>query len=262
MKYRYSIFTKPYKELSPNELGEKVHSLGFDAIEFPLREGFQVEPDDAETGLPKLVETLKEYDVAISSVASSTDENIFAACASADVKILRIMASVDTSKRYLEWESDFKHYLDTLLPLCEKYGVTVGIQNHYGRMASSTMELRRILEDYDPKYIAAIWDTAHSGLAGEVPEQALDIIWDRLCLVNFKNAYHRRINGPEAKQAEWQPYFTLGRHGSAHYPRIAAYLKERGYTGDICLPAEYTAENMVSQLVLTELEYVKSLMEI
>lgn len=109
-------------------------------------------------------------------------------------------------------------------------------------MASGTMELRRLLEPFDVKHIAAIWDTAHSGLAREEPEQALDIIWNKICLINFKNACYRQINGPEADQAEWKTYFTLGRYGAAHYPRIAAYMKEHGYKGDICLPAEYTNE--------------------
>jgi sugar phosphate isomerase/epimerase len=261
MKFKYSIFTKPFKNISAEELGEKVSGLGFNAIEFPLRDGYQVEPANAEKDLPKLVDTLGKYGVEISSIASSTSETIFAGCAVAGIKIIRIMASVDKAKRYLEWESNFIKYLDGLVPLCEKYGVTVGIQNHFGRMASGTMELRRLVEPFDAKYIAAIWDTAHSGLAGEEPEQALDIIWDKLCLINFKNAYYRQINGPEADQAEWKPYFTLGRYGAAHYPRIAAYIKQRGYKGDICLPAEYTNEDFAEKLVPIELEYVQSLLE-
>ena len=77
MKYKYSIFTKPFKNISAEELGAKVSELGFDAIEFPLREGFQVEPARAESDLPKLADTLKGYGVEIASVASSTDEPVF-----------------------------------------------------------------------------------------------------------------------------------------------------------------------------------------
>jgi sugar phosphate isomerase/epimerase len=123
------------------------------------------------------------------------------------------------------------------------------------------MELRRIIEKFDPSVVAAVWDAAHSGLAGECTEQALDIIWDRLCLVNFKNGYYRRVNGPEAPYAKFEPYFTLGRHGAADYRRIAAYIKERGYKGDICLPAEYSEESLVDELAPIELAYVKSLLE-
>ncbi len=260
MPRRYSIFTKPYRELTPDQLGKKVRSLGFDAVEFPLRPGYQLEPQHAEKGLPKLAHTLAQYGVAIASVASATDEACFAGCAAAGVKILRIMAMADAGKPYLMWEQDCKRYLSGLVPLCERYGVTVGVQNHFGRGASGTMELRRLVEDFDPLHIAAVWDAAHSGLAGEEAEQALDIIYDRMCLVNFKNAYYRRVNGPEADRALWQPYFTSGAHGQADYPRIVAYLKGRGYAGDICLPAEYTDEALVDVLAPADLRYVQSLM--
>ncbi len=256
----YSIFTKPFKSLSVDELAKKVTSLGFNAIEFPLRDGFQVEPANAVRDLPKFAETLSGYGIKISSVAGSTDEHVFEACAKTGVKILRIMAPGDKDKTYFELEKEFIDRLEKIVPLTQRYGVTLGIQNHYGKMASSTMELYRIIERFDPKNIAAIWDAAHSGLAGEVMDSALDIIYDRMCLINFKNAYYKRVNGPEAPAAKWKPYFTLGRHGQADYAAIVAYIKKRGYAGDICLPAEYTDEASVESLVVEELAYIKSLM--
>lgn len=261
MVYRYSLFTKPYKTLPPEELARKVAGMGFTAIEYPLREGYQVSLDDAENGMAALAKVMGDYGITISSVASATEEWAFAACQAAGCGILRIMASVDGNQRYLDWEKSYIRYLEELEPLARKYGVTIGIQNHFGRMVSGTMELRRIIEKFDPAVVAAVWDAAHSGLAGECTEQALDIIWDHLCLVNFKNGYYRRVNGPEAPYAKFEPYFTLGRHGAADYRRIAAYIKERGYKGDICLPAEYSEESLVDELAPIELAYVKSLLE-
>ena len=260
MAYRYSIFTKPYMTLSVDEVGQKVANIGFSAIEYPLRAGYQVDLNDAENGMAALSKALGKYGIAISSVASVAEEWAFAACRAAECKILRIMASTDKSQRYLDWEKAYIKYLEGIEPLTRKYGVTLGIQNHYGPMLSGTMELKRVVEKFDPKSIAAIWDAAHSGLAGET-EQALDIIWDNLCLINFKNAYYRRVNGPEAPSAKFEPYFTLGRHGSADYAKIAAYIKERGYKGDICMPAEYSDEALVDELAPIELAYVKSLLE-
>ena len=259
MAYRYSIFTKPYKSLSMDELGQKVAGMGFTAIEYPLREGYQVRLDDAENGMSELSKAMGKYGIAVSSVASATDEWAFAACRAAGCGILRIMANVNGGMRYLDWEKSYIRYLEGIEPLARKYGVTVGIQNHYGHMISGTMELKRVLDKFDPKYIAAVWDAAHSGLAGEHTEQALDIIWDNLCLVNFKNAYYRRVNGPEAPYAKFEPYFTLGRHGVADYAKIVEYMKGRGYAGDICLPAEYTDDGLVDELAPIELAFVKSL---
>ena len=259
MPRRYSLFTKPYKTLTMEELAQKAAGMGFTAIEYPLREGYQVDLNDAENGMAKLSRVMDEYGLAVSSVACAAEEWAFAACRAAGCRIVRIMAGVGEGMRYLDWENSYIRYLEGLETLAGKYGVTVGIQNHYGRMASGTMELKRLVERFDPRAIAAVWDAAHSGLAGEQAEQALDIIWDNLCLVNFKNAYYCRTNGPEAPYAKFEPYFTLGRHGFADYAKIAEYLINRGYAGDICLPAEYTDGGLVDSLAPVELAYVKSL---
>jgi len=245
--------------LSVDELCKKVKGWGFDGVEFPLRPGYQVEPANAEKDLPALAKKMQEYGLSIMSVASGTDENIFAACQAAGVPIIRIMAGFDLKKGYLNCEKEFRTYLESLLPLCQKYGVKIGVQNHNGPMVFNSMELRHVLEGFDPTYIGAVWDAAHSGLAGEIAAQGLDIIWDKLILVNLKNAYWKPVEGPEAEEVTWNPYYTLGRFGMASYPEIISYLKERGYKGDICLPAEYTDEPQVERLTPIELEYVKSL---
>ena len=70
MANKLSVFTKPWKDITTEQLGELVASLGFDAVEFPLRDGYQAQPADAEKSLPKLVETLKAYGITVESVAS------------------------------------------------------------------------------------------------------------------------------------------------------------------------------------------------
>lgn len=258
MKRNWSIFTKPWKDKSPEELGAFVSGLGFNAIEFPLRPGYQVELDHAEQGLVNLKRTFGGYGVKITSVAGGTDERTFAACQAAVVPILRIMVAADRSLGYMRSIEATRRTLDALVPLCETYGVTVGVQQHYGFGVFNTMELRHLLDGY-PSRISAIWDAAHSALSGEIPAQALDIIWDKLCLVNLKMAYYRRANGPEAEQATFAPYFTTGRQGASSWKDAADYLLSRGYAGDICMPAEYTDEANVEAYIAQDIAYAKSL---
>ena len=258
---KFSVFTKPWKDISVEGLCEQLSGWGFDGVEFALRDGYQVEPKNAERDLPALAKKMSEYGLSIMSVAASTDENIFAACQAAGVPIIRIMAGFDIKKGYLNCEKEYRSYLDSLLPLCEKYGVKVGVQNHYGPMVFNSMELRHVLEGFDPGLIGAVWDAAHSGLSGELAAQGLDIIWDKLILVNLKNAFWKADNGPEAERTIWHPYFTAGRYGMASYPDIVDYLTTRGYKGDICLVAEYTDESLVDKLAPEELKYVKGLFQ-
>jgi len=238
-----------------------VQRLGFDGIEFPLRPGYQVEPQNAEKGLKTLCDQLAAYGITITSVASETTEQVFAGCAEAGVKVLRIMGPLDISDGYMKAEAAFRGKLESLVPLCERYGVTVGVQHHYGAGIFNAMELRHLLEGFNPKHIAGIWDAAHSALAGEIPQQSLDIVWDMLCLVNFKNAFYRRVNGPEAAQAQFEPYFTTGQNGNTNWKSALEYMKHRGYDGVLCMPAEYTDEANVESYIIEDLDYLKMLVE-
>lgn len=258
MNNTISIFTKPWKALSTEELGETIAKLGFTGIEFPLRDGFQAEPKTAERDLPILCEKLKAYGIAVASVASATDENIFAACAAAGVPVIRIML-LDPKGSYMEAEEGWKRQLAGLLPLCEKYGVKVAVQQHYGAGVFSTMDMRHVLEGFDPRYVGGIWDAAHSGLAGERPNKALDVAWEHLAMVNFKNAFWTRVNGPEGK-AKYKPYFTTAEQGMCDWAEAVAFLRAKNYTGAICMPAEYTDEPNVLAYIARDLKYLKELL--
>lgn len=249
-----SVFTKPWKDFTSEQLAEHVSKLGFNGIEFPLRTGYQAEPHDALKSLPKLAEIMKSHGVAITSVASETTEEVFAACQAANVPLLRIMADVDVNKGYMVCESDWVKKLDNLLPLCEKYDIKIGVQQHCGSYVFNTMELRHLLEQLDKRWIGGIWDAAHSGLAYENPIQALDIIWDYMCLINFKNAYVKRDG------EKFVPYFTLGRDGMCDWSKAVGYLKQRGYDGVICMPAEYTDIENTNLHIAEDLTYLKSLL--
>ena len=260
MPIKYSIFTKPWKNESAEELAALVKGLGFDGVEFPLRDGYQVEPKSASTDLPKLAQLLDGYGIGIFSVASTAEENVFEACAAAKVPVIRIMLKADLKKGYMACEDEWKSYLSGLLPLCEKYGVKVAVQHHYGPGVNNSMELRHLLEGFPPALVGGIWDAAHSGLAGEEPEQGLDIAWSHLAMVNFKNAFYRRATEIEADIANYEPYFTTGKKGACDWKRASDYLKARRYSGVICLPAEYTDEANTGAYVREDLAYLKSLM--
>ena len=148
-----------------------------------------------------------------------------------------------------------------LVPLLGKYGVSIGIQNHTGFQVNNAMGIRHLIEKYDPKHFCAVLDQAHCGLNGEPPEYAIDIVWSHLKVVNLKSVFWQRSNGPDAEVAEWKPYWTSGRHGLAHWPRVVAELKKRNFSGDICLTAEYSDHGRVDDLIAEDIVYARSLFD-
>jgi sugar phosphate isomerase/epimerase len=235
----FSVFTKPWKETSPRELGVLVRGMGFDALEFPLRPGYQAEPQHAETELPKLANLLAEEGVRIDSVASELTPPVFAGCAKAGVGLIRTMFMPPAGEDYLVHEASFIAALEKAVPLCEQSGVKVGLQMHYGTGATNTAEMMRIVGRFDPRFIGAVWDAAHSGFAGEAPEQAIDLCWSHLCLVNFKNGFPCFMNRGADGEARFRQYMVQGPDGLCPWPRAVRYLQKKAYSGTWCMPAEY-----------------------
>jgi sugar phosphate isomerase/epimerase len=253
----FSVFTKPWKRPIPR-LGEFLSGLGFNGIELPVRPGYQVEPENVRRDLPRVAKQLREHSLRIFSVAGPTDEDTFAACAEVGIPIIRIMAPI-SDDGYLGTEARMQRRFHELIPLLDRYGVTIGVQNHYGRYVSNASGLRHLIEQYDPKHVAAVWDAAHNALQGEDPEFALELVWSHLRMVNLKNVFWNRTNGPEASIAEWSAYWTDGRHGLASWPRVASELRRRSYRGVVCLTAEYTDEAAVDRLIADDVAYSRSL---
>lgn len=255
-------FTKPWPKeaLSLEELGSLLYTMGFSGVEFCVREGYQVEPTDAHKGLKEIVKVMKEYGIKVTSIGSDTTENIFSACSEAGIPIVRTLAGLDLSKGYKGAFEEAKRKIEAVIPLCEKYKVKLGIQHHFGPMISHSMELYQLIKDYDPDYVGAIWDSAQSALAGEEPEQGLDIIWPYLCQVNLKNVFYMRTSGPES-DAKWTRYFTTGRQGLASWDRIAGYLTEKNYKGPVILTHEYTNQKEINSLLEQDICYAKKLFQ-
>ena len=257
---RFSVFTKPWKTVSLAQLGEFVSGLGFDGVEFPVRPGYQVEPENVKH-LPRAAKVLGEFGVKILSVAGPTDEATIAACAEAGVPVIRVMAGINRGESYLEAETRYRRTYDGLVPLLERYGVQLGVQNHCGRFVANAVGLRRLVEPYDPRTIGIVWDAAHEALNGNDLDLALDVAWSHLCMVNLKNAYWQRVNGPEAEVAAWRVTWTAGCHGQASWPVVVDELKVRGYEGTVCLPAEYSDEDSVDRLIAQDIAFVRALFE-
>lgn len=258
---KFAVFVKPWKTLSIPELGEFIKGIGFDWIELPVRPGFPCEPEGIEQSLPKAVAQLAETGVQVLNVTVALpldDERLYAACAKAKVPMNRVIFS-RRSMSYWEAEAEARRQLEAAMPLCEQYSLQIGIQNHVGgSLPVNEMGLYHLVKDYDPKYVGAIWDAGHNGMAGMDPEPALEVVESHLCVVNLKNAYWRRVNGPEAEVAEWQVYWTSGRQGRASWPQVAAKLKAMNYQGPICLTAEYSDEHAVNRLIGEDLAFAKA----
>ena len=264
-----TVFSKPWPDLSISELATFIKNLGFKGVELPVRPGFQVTPETVEKGLPEAVRIFSDNGVKIGSVAGPMDEKTIAACGESGVPLLRIMVAIDMEIGYFATEKTVRDTFDSLLPALKSHGVTIGVQNHCAQMIGSSIGLMHLIEQYDPKCIGAVLDPAHCGLDGEPDTMAIDIAWSHLVMLNLKSAYWKRAGADETGAAKWRPFWCTGKEGITSWPVVAAELKKRGFSGDVCLTAEYSNPNergdltgsAVEPLVKGDLQYAKSLFE-
>jgi len=258
-----ALFTKPWKSLSLPELAQHIKSLGFDLIELPVRPGFQVKPANIERALPTAVKQLGEQGVRVLNVTADMpldDERLYSACAAAGIGMNRVMFW-QRDLDYWSAEAEARERLDAALPFCEQYNFQIGIQNHSGRFVPvNEMGMVNLVKDYNPRHVAAVWDPAHNALEGMNSDSALDVLAPHLCVVNLKNAYWRRVSGPEAEVAEWKIYWTSGAQGRASWAQVIAKLKAIEYQGPICFSAEYSDEDRVDELIVQDLAFARGLL--
>lgn len=240
-KTKLAVFTKPWAD-DIEAVADRMNKLGVQGIELPIRPGYQVTPDTVGTSLPRVVKVLEQHGLEIASVAAPLDDAIISACGDNGVKLLRSMVSIDLKKAgYAKTIADCRKRYDELIPLLDKTGVSIGIQNHSGNAVGSAIGLFHVIEKYDPRHVCAILDMAHCAVAGEPIDLSVDLLWDRMPdLVNFKNAYRERVNGPEESEAAFRTHWTTGRHGGFSWSALVNELRRRDFTGWFVLPGEYT----------------------
>lgn len=236
-----TVFTKPWTD--PIEvLADEVAALGLDGIELPIRPGYQVQPDTVRQTLPKAVAALERNGLKVRSAAAPLEPDLIAACGDMGIPIVRTMVGVDLRKAgYAETIAQHRQLWDRLIPVLDKAGVTIGVQNHSGSNVGSAIGLHHLMERYDPRHVCAILDMAHSAIAGEPSDIAVDLLWPRLRgLINFKAAFRERINGPEEIEAEYRTHWTTAAHAGYSWRGLVEDVRKRGFAGVFCLPAEYS----------------------
>ena len=70
---QFTVFTKPWPDMSLPELARFIQKLGFHGVELPVRPGYQVVPENVEKGLPEAARIFADHGVKIGSVAGPAD---------------------------------------------------------------------------------------------------------------------------------------------------------------------------------------------
>lgn len=117
--------------------------------------------------------------------------------------------------------------IQEVLPVAERCGVALGIENVWNKFLLSPLEMRDFIDAFDSPYAGAYVDVGNAVLTG-FPEQWIRILGKRVRMIHAKD-YRSGVGTLDG--------FVMLLEGSVDWPNVMSAIRETGYDG--ALIAEY-----------------------
>lgn len=222
-------------------------TVGFDSIEWNVREGGHIPPDRVARELPRAVELTRKAGLAVSMITTSIQ----------DAKSPHVDAILETAGglgiRYYrggqyfryDYSKDLKPQLEALKPrmaslaaLNEKSGTLAAYHTHSapGNIGGNVWDFWEVMKDLDPRHVGLNYDIGHATARGGPGWiDAASVAKDYLSALAIKDFVWGR--GPKGNwQTQWCP---LG-EGMVAIPRFFEFLKAIRFSGPINIHYEHS----------------------
>jgi len=255
MKWQWLMFSKHLQELGFERLGEVVSEMGFDGVDLTVRSGGHIEPADAKALLPVAAETLRKFQLSLPMITTNFVDasepfagEVFAVASDCGVKFVKLgywryrdfgslRQTVEAAKRSLEG----------IAKLAERYGVCAVVHTHSGNfLTASPFVLARLLDGFDPNFVAAYIDAGHIFVEGGLMgwQQGMEAVADKIRVVACKDFAWFKENG------KWRAKVVPIGEGIVRWREFFYCLKKIGFDGPISVHSEYegwTTEQVIAQ---------------
>lgn len=226
---------------------KEAKGFGFDAVELCLSDKGEVSLESDYRQLDRLAKDANAMGVEISSLASGllwsfslTSEDpsirerarnivrkqIEVASALGTDTILVIPGAVDVffmpGGEVVPYDVVYerlKEAVQELLPIAEKYGVAIGLENVWNKFFLSPLEVKNFVDSFKSKYVGIFFDTGNIVLFG-YPEQWIRILGKRIKRIHVKD-FRRAVGTIEG--------FVDLLEGDINWPEVVKALDEIEY---------------------------------
>ena len=234
------VFSKVYQtlNLSYEDAAAITAEAGLDGVDVPLRPKGEVEPERVKEDLPRYIEALKKRNLsmpliatAITGISSPHAEAVLRMARRSGTRYYRVGfvdREADVTRQIREIKAAFKE----LAALNKQVGITALVQNHSpssGRqyLGGDMTELRKLVEDFDPKEIAIAFDIGHALIVHKDGwREHFAPLKSHLRIAYLKDA---------SKSGRWVP-FGQGDAANSGYFKL---LREMHYQAPVSLHLEY-----------------------
>jgi len=272
---------------SIDEAVELCKRAGFDCIEWNIRVGGHVPPDQVATMLPKAVEAARKAGLKCEQVCNSIQdantpyaENILRAMQEQGIRFYR-------SSNYFQWNFDgdlaaqldeLKVRLATTSALNAKYNTVACFHTHptIGDIGGNVWDFMEVFRELDPATIGFNYDTGHTTIRGGNGWRAPAIAAKKyLAALSIKDYAWQKGSGSTPNAPIWHPEWVPCGEGSVDMKARFEFLRDAGFSGPINIHYEHyglygtgigdmsldlTKEQMV-RVIKRDVDYIRAVMK-
>jgi len=169
------VFSKPLQWMSYEETAALLAETGYGGIDFSVRPGGHVLPENVERDLPRAVEAARRAGLKVELITTAiTDardpftERILGTAAQLGIKYYRL-GYVSYDNQAGVWASLQKHRaaFAALAAVNARIGIHGAYQNHSGvRVGGPVWDLYELVRDLDPRWFGVQYDVRHATVEG------------------------------------------------------------------------------------------------
>lgn len=132
--------------------------------------------------------------------------------------VLLVPAVVNEKVRYIEAYERSAKEITNLIPLAEKYGVIIGVEEVWNKFLLSPLEFAKYIDDFKSKWVRAYFDVGNVVIYG-YPEDWIRTLGDRIIRVHIKDF--------KRDGYQWKALYE----GDVNWAEVRKAFHEVGYTG-------------------------------
>lgn len=132
--------------------------------------------------------------------------------------VLLVPAVVNEKVRYIEAYERSAKEITSLIPLAEKYGVIIGVEEVWNKFLLSPLEFAKYIDDFKSKWVRAYFDVGNVVIYG-YPEDWIRTLGDRIIRVHIKDF--------KRDGYQWKALYE----GDVNWAEVRKAFHEIGYTG-------------------------------
>jgi hexulose-6-phosphate isomerase len=132
--------------------------------------------------------------------------------------VLLVPAVVNPKTRYAEAHDRSKKEIRKLVPLAERLGVTIAVENVWNKFLLSPLEFAEYVDQFESKRVRAYFDIGNIVAYG-FPQDWIRTLRDRIVKLHAKDF--------DAGKHQWKPLLE----GSIDWKEVRAALREIDYNG-------------------------------